>query len=369
MGRLAAGVRGTVTIVAIAAAAIGTSPPLSWWWVAPTLVVLVAWTSVYVLVAWTTGVRPWLASIDLVIGCGLCLALGNLVPVAAQRGTSWVGVVASMMIICAQLAGRPLILLPLGVVVAASFAVGSQLGHRPDDGVNYAITMGIQAVTAATVMRIAIAAGRVASQTFDELQEKEREMELEAVGRADELAHLRTVHNGPLTTLMMAIHGEHDGRPSPLLRRRAAANLDELRRLAADEPVDADPSATARLDERLAQVIVWYESVLPTPPRLPVCIVPGTLVDAFADATSEALENVVRHARTDRAVVELEDDEGTVRVTIADHGRGFDATSRSDHHFGLREAVMGRMVAAGGVAYVQSTPREGTTVVLEWRRG
>jgi hypothetical protein len=374
MGRLAAGVRGTVMLVAVAAALIGTTTPhdttspLSWWWVAPTLVVLVAWTGVYVRVAWTVGLRPWLAATELVLAAGLCLALDQLVPAAAERGTSWVGVTVSMMIIWAQPAGSPWILVPAGLVVAVTFVIGSQLGHRPDDGVSHAITLGVQALAGAAVTRIALSAGRLASRTFDDLQQAQRQAELDAASRADERAQLRTLHNGPLTTLTMAIHSEAQRRPSPLLRRRAAADLTVLLRLAATAPSEPGSDAPARLDQRLAQVVVWYESLLQVSPRLPACLVPHTVADAFAEATAEALENVVRHARTDRATLDLQERDGVVRVTVTDHGVGIAATGRLEQRFGLREAVIARMAEAGGRAWIESAPSEGTSVELEWRR-
>jgi hypothetical protein len=309
-----------------------------------------------------------LAATDLALAAGLCLSLGQLVPVEAHRGTSWLGVMVSMMVIWAQPAGSPWILVPAGLVVAATFVIGSQLWHRPDNGVSYAITIGVQAVAGAAVTRIAVSAGRLASRTFDDLQQAQRLAELDAARRADERAQLRTLHNGPLTTLTMAIHSEAQRRPSPLLRRRAAADLGVLLRLAATVSPEPDSDAPARLDERLAQVVVWYESLLQVSAGLPACLVPHNVADAFAEATAEALENVVRHARTDRATVDLDERGGGVRVTVTDHGVGFTAAGRHDQRFGLREAVIGRMAEAGGLARIRSAPTEGTTVELEWRR-
>jgi len=370
MGRLAAGTRGTVTIAAVASAVIGTVPPLSWRWVAPVLVVLVVWSAVYVRVAWTVGPRPWLALPDLALGCFLCLNLGHLVPETAIQGTSWVGVTASMMVVWAQVTGSPAIYVPAGLVVAGSFIVGSHLAHSPDSGISYAITMATQAAAGAAVMQIAVRAGRLASRTFDELQAAERSAEIQAVQRADERAQLRLLHNGPLTTLTMAIHGDGGRSPSPLLRQRAAANLAELQDLAR-EPVEGPdaPDGGVRLDERLAQVVVWYEPTLQVSARLPECVVPRTVADAFAEATSESMENVVRHAHTDRAALVLEDADDRVRVTVTDRGRGFDPANLPRQRFGIREAMIGRMATAGGSARVHSRPGEGTIVLLEWDRG
>ncbi|MGE5830204.1 MAG: hypothetical protein ACM30G_17850 [Micromonosporaceae bacterium] len=169
MGRLAAGARGTVTIAAVASAAVGTVPPLSWGWVAPVLIALVAWTSVYVRVAWTVGMRPWVAFVDLAFGAFICLNIGHLVPAAALQGSSWVSNVASMIVVWAQVTGSPAIYVPSGLAVAATFVAGCQIAHMPN-GLSYSITMATQVIAGAAVMQIAVRAGRVASRTFDELQ-------------------------------------------------------------------------------------------------------------------------------------------------------------------------------------------------------
>ena len=93
------------------------------------------------------------------------------------------------------------------------------------------------------------------------------------------------------------------------------------------------------------------------------------IADAFADAAAEALENVRRHAGTDHAELALHSDPERVRVAVADHGRGFRPVAALSAGFGLREAITGRMKAAGGEAVIQSSPGEGSTVWLEWRHG
>jgi Histidine kinase-like ATPase domain len=367
MGRLAAGARGTVTIAAVASAAIGTVPPLSWGWVAPVLIALVAWTSVYVRVAWTVGMRPWVAFVDLAFGAFLCLNIGHLVPAAAQQGTSWVGVTVSMIVVWAQVTGSPAIYVPAGLLVAGTFVMGSQMAQI-ENGLGFGITMATQVIAGAAVMQIAVRAGRVASRTFDELQMAERAAAIETARRADERAQLRLLHNGPLTTLTMAIHREGQRQPSPLLRQRSAVNLIELQQLASETPdgESTEDGGATRLDERLAQVVVWYEPMLQMSTRLSACVVPRSAADAFAEAASEALENVVRHAKTDRVIVVLDEATGTIRATITDRGRGFEPAGDTDQHFGIREAMVGRMAAAGGCARVESQPGQGTTVVLEW---
>jgi signal transduction histidine kinase len=123
-----------------------------------------------------------------------------------------------------------------------------------------------------------------------------------------------------------------------------------------------------RLDERLAQIVVWYQPLLVISADLPPCVVPGGVADAFAAAVLEALENVVRHADAEQATVALRVADTSVAVTVADRGRGFESAQPQGAAFGLREDLVGRMEAAGGTATVQSSPGMGTVVRLVWHR-
>ena len=150
-----------------------------------------------------------------------------------------------------------------------------------------------------------------------------------------------------------------------MVRQRAAASRQDLLQLSA--PASASET-TMQLDERLAQVVVWYQPTLRITTLLPECSVPVDTAGAFAGAVAEALENVVRHAQTERAWIELRDHGSTVQVTVTDRGRGFDLGHVSAFGFGLREDLPGRMAAVGGTASVLTSPGAGTVVQLEWCR-
>jgi two-component system, NarL family, sensor histidine kinase DevS len=87
----------------------------------------------------------------------------------------------------------------------------------------------------------------------------------------------------------------------------------------------------------------------------------GEVEDTVYRLVQEALNNVARHAATDRVVVEVVEDEDSVRVRIVDEGRGFDPGARTEGFglVGMRE----RVTLAGGSLEVRSAPGEGTSVV------
>lgn len=89
---------------------------------------------------------------------------------------------------------------------------------------------------------------------------------------------------------------------------------------------------------------------------------------AFYRIAQEALRNVGRHAKANRAELKLVFDPERMILTIIDDGVGFDADERAAElaltgHFGLLGARE-RAEAVGAQLVVESTPGRGTTVVL-----
>ncbi|MFD0891282.1 sensor histidine kinase, partial [Streptosporangium algeriense] len=113
---------------------------------------------------------------------------------------------------------------------------------------------------------------------------------------------------------------------------------------------------------------------------------PAAVVSALADASQEALNNVVLHSATKEAWLTVigEDASGNgpgnvpgtsgdgpghrVTVRVVDRGRGFDPASTVPG-FGLASSVAGRMREVGGRATVLSVEGEGTCVELVWPAG
>jgi signal transduction histidine kinase len=81
----------------------------------------------------------------------------------------------------------------------------------------------------------------------------------------------------------------------------------------------------------------------------------------------EALHNALRHAAADEAVVRLEVNDETLRVTIRDNGAGFDP-EHATRPSALGLLSMRERAAAIGAAFaVMSRPGDGTTVMIERR--
>jgi len=97
---------------------------------------------------------------------------------------------------------------------------------------------------------------------------------------------------------------------------------------------------------------------------------PGAVEHAVYQVTKEALENAARHARPRQVRVRLRLDDGTVELTVADDGSGFDPRHSPPQDPGEvppRLGMLGmheRARLVGGSLEVTSRPGAGTTVRL-----
>lgn len=79
----------------------------------------------------------------------------------------------------------------------------------------------------------------------------------------------------------------------------------------------------------------------------------------------EALSNIARHADATRAAMRIETEpDGSLRLEIADNGRGFDPEFvRGPSHQGLAN-IRGRSTALGGAVAIESGPGTGTRIIV-----
>ena len=94
---------------------------------------------------------------------------------------------------------------------------------------------------------------------------------------------------------------------------------------------------------------------------------------ALAQAVREALANVLSHAGTGEAWVDIAAASGAdpwppggLRVTVRDTGPGFDPGQVDPSRLGLRRSIIERIADCGGRAVVRSAPGQGTVVSLCW---
>ena len=188
-------------------------------------------------------------------------------------------------------------------------------------------------------------------------REVERSAEL-ASERGRNAAH-RMIHDSALQTL-------------EALSRDTTLSLNDVRSLAAAE-AEALRRAISDRDDEPADLVVRLRGVVDRfgTRGLKVELVTAELTNgaapgvtaALCEAAGEALTNVVKHAGVDRVVVRLATIPDGIRLTVRDHGKGYD-TSRHDGGFGQQHSIRDRMEEVGGRAQIWSEPGRGTRVEL-----
>ena len=85
---------------------------------------------------------------------------------------------------------------------------------------------------------------------------------------------------------------------------------------------------------------------------------------AVVDAIRACLENVLRHAGTTIAEVDLGYTESEIAIMVSDEGTGFDPEAIAADRLGLRQSVVERIRGVGGTVRIWSTPGAGTSVLM-----
>nr|WP_233226246.1 ATP-binding protein [Amycolatopsis sp. CA-126428] len=306
-------------------------------------------------VAWVfrraTGIRPVLAA-DTAYTLVTSLAAAAFAP--GLLTLTWPNIMGTVMV-WTLLRGAP------SGAVAVLGAVLLRYGMAAVSGTSAPATWILLALVAAAATALAIVLLVAGSMRFALGLGEQR-------GRAAERErHRRDVHDTVLQVM------ESLALPAPGDALDPRGSLDQVRRTARAQALrlrlslDGDaPAEPGGLEHRLGALAVEMTAdglrvdlvVLAKPTD-----VPEAVVNALHDATREALRNTLKHARTAKAVVCLEEHEDVVTVSVRDHGTGFDLAA-SHVGFGIENSIHARMAEIEGGARIDSAPGHGTRVVL-----
>jgi signal transduction histidine kinase len=305
----------------------------------------------------------------------LPLALQVMHVFPSRSGFGWVGLFTLVMAILMVYGSGWGVGLPLVLINAvAYFFVGSYV----------AVIRRLEAA------RGEADAARQESQTLlTELQEAHRELQayaaqVEALATAQERNRLaRELHDSVTQTIFSMTLSAESARI--LLERdpsQAAVQLDRMRELAQSALAEMRslishlrpktvaeegliPALRRHATERQRQdglkVVLHLEGLESEEERLP----PET-EEALFRIVQEALNNVVKHAQTDRAEVRLCPGDETISLVIEDAGVGFDPdrVGSATSHMGLT-SMRERVRAVGGRLTIESQSGEGTCIEVE----
>lgn len=190
-----------------------------------------------------------------------------------------------------------------------------------------------------------------------------------AASRAQEQARLDAlVHDNVMGTLFYASRGGLD----ESVRRQAVKTLAQLEQLRGGRDHVTDDVSVEDFVARIRSVVLDAApdiEFMTTGRR--ESLVPAEVAAAFAEATSEAVRNSLKHAVdrgdgiTRSTLIALTS--STVRVIVRDNGQGFDPRDVAPHRLGILVSIRGRLGAIpGGSATVESRRGLGTVVNLAW---
>jgi signal transduction histidine kinase len=300
--------------------------------------------------------RRWLVPLDVLVICGICLTQFWTVTSDPRGGGTWVLIAMAITLITYPWLVNGWALLVIVVVVVAVHYAGTWLADPGGWLVSEAVVAWTLAEAALSwgLYRFVRRSARAADRAIEREEQARRDTAVAEARRADEREYLAALHDTASATLLMVGAGVVAGREG-WLAEQAARDLREI------SMPEVAPTAEVDLLELLRDVagqttlrITWVgeRSV-----RLPA-------VDAvlLSRGVREALTNVVRHAQTDQAEINVHRDDDAVTVEVSDEGKGFDPDQLPEHRYGVTRSLVERMARTGGSAQVVSRPGSGTTV-------
>jgi ligand-binding sensor domain-containing protein/signal transduction histidine kinase len=97
------------------------------------------------------------------------------------------------------------------------------------------------------------------------------------------------------------------------------------------------------------------------------CKLPAEAHIALYRIAQEALNNIVKHARATRVLIELDGADDHARLVVRDDGRGFDLNHIPVARFGISN-LRERAQAIGAELSIASAPGQGTQILVKWTR-
>lgn len=201
--------------------------------------------------------------------------------------------------------------------------------------------------------------------------------------REEERARLaRDLHDGPLQGLIglsmqLGLLASQRGGLAGLneMRGEVRGLLDELRGVCSQlRPPMLDTLGLAAALRALAEE--WSAQTglpvhLDLPPHSDLPLLPEEVAVNLYRLTQEALSNIARHAQARRVDIALLKKGEGIEIIIADDGRGFAPPGNlhdlvSHGHFGL-VGLQERVSLIGGNLAIESAPRRGTRIRVEWQ--
>ena len=176
------------------------------------------------------------------------------------------------------------------------------------------------------------------------------------------------MHDKVLTALLLAAKAKthQDEVVAAALAAEAILNLNSARSEEFKVPVDLTVSSFfLSLEDVISHSYPEVSLVVLSGSDLEL---PAHVAEAITDATLQAVQNSVQHAGGSSVVrsVRFKAKPNGLKIVVIDNGKGFRVSNVAKNRLGVRLSILAKVENAGGRVFIDSKPREGTNVVIEW---
>jgi signal transduction histidine kinase len=312
---------------------------------------------------------------DCAVYMAFALTAQGSVPVGIRgHAFSWLVISISTQIMVPAWYGSAVLSVPLMLAPSVAYWAGARAAHTD---------LRLTTVTSVMLIMVAIAQRYGRSKLYGRAKDADTDLEMADRAARDQLVilsrnieqreHERLLHDTVLNTLTALARADGGDVAGLVNRCQQDVRLIETRLDPPEGPTSAGPGdgdligdvEAVAIEMRARGLDVRVKIAGDGPP-----VVPATVATAIRGVIREALANVITHARTGAASIEVSHtatDAGTrLRVTVRDHGIGFDPAGVDPARLGLRRSIAERAADCGGQASVWSAPGQGTVVRMSW---
>ena len=178
------------------------------------------------------------------------------------------------------------------------------------------------------------------------------------------------MHDKVLTALLLAAKAKthEDEVVAASLAEEAILNLNSARLDNSGAPLGLTISSFfLALDEAISHSYPTVSVVVLSGSDLAL---PAEAAAAITSATLQAVQNSVQHAGNINVFrsVRLKAKQDGLKIVVLDKGKGFRVSAVAKNRLGVRLSIIATVEKVGGRVFIDSKPREGTNVVIEWGR-
>ena len=192
--------------------------------------------------------------------------------------------------------------------------------------------------------------------------------ELEQVTKETQIREQVRIDSILYTSVFDALKAAAKAKSSADYARVVELSKDSLAKIAVAQSPSLEELSTMALFETLERLVSRVDPDCKMSIRgSSLTFIPKDVATALSDAAVQALNNSLQHAgaKANRSI-HLKSGKRGVKLVISDDGLGFRPSRVPDQSLGFRFVIIKRVESIGGKVRIDSSPSNGTQIILEW---